>query len=268
MTKGERLAVLLLALWLLFLIVPFVPLVLTSLAKGWPWPRLFPSSFHVRAWAYLLADTVGTWRAATVSLWVALMVTMINLMVSIPAAHALVRYRFPGKRVVEGLLMAPILVPPLVTVMGMHLTFIRLHLTETVTGVVLTHLVPSLPYMIRALVISYSTLHPDLERQAQMLGAGAVQRWRYVVFPHMLPGIVAGSSLSFLVSFSQYVPTLLIGGGQVVTLPLLMFPFLNGGDASVGAAFSLVFAMIALLVLWGMDRLLQRHYDRHMTLHI
>jgi putative spermidine/putrescine transport system permease protein len=122
--------------------------------------------------------------------------------------------------------------------------------------------------MIRALVISYSTLHPDLERQAQMLGAGAVQRWRYVVFPHMLPGIVAGSSLSFLVSFSQYVPTLLIGGGQVVTLPLLMFPFLNGGDASVGAAFSLVFAMIALLVLWGMDRLLQRHYDRHMTLHI
>jgi putative spermidine/putrescine transport system permease protein len=252
----------------LFASIPFVPLLLSSVSSGWRWPEVIPHAFSFRAWSYVLSESAGTWPAVGNSLKIAFIVTIINILLAIPAANALARMKMKGKWLVETIIYAPIIIPPFVAVMGMHMTFIRLGLTGTVTGVVLAHIVPTLPYMVRALSISYRTLGFQWEEQARMLGAGGFQRFIHVVLPHILPGIIAGSSLSVLVSLSQYLITFLVGSGQVMTLPLLLFPFISGGDQAIGSAYTILFAMMAVVLLALMDGLLKKHYSKKMRMHM
>ncbi|WP_256204198.1 hypothetical protein [Planococcus faecalis] len=67
--------------------------------------------------------------------------------------------------------------------------------------------------------------------------------------------------MSILISLSQYLITFIIGSGQVVTLPILLFPFISGGDPAVASAYSLLFAGVAILTLFGMDLALKRYYQ-------
>lgn len=244
----------------IFIIFPFIPLFLSSFSFGWRWPNILPESFSLRAWEYIFTGSSGTWGAVGVSLLIAGIVTAVNVLLALPAANALARNQFTGKWLIQGIIFAPIIIPPLVSVMGIHLTFLRLGLTETIFGVILAHLSPTLPYMIRAIMISYQTLSVEWESQAKMLGAGPIARFIHVVLPHLMPGIAAGASLSILISLSQYVITFLIGAGQVVTLPILLFPFISGGDPAIASAYSLLFAAMAIISLAVMDVALKKYY--------
>jgi putative spermidine/putrescine transport system permease protein len=249
-------------LLLMIITLPLVSLVLGAFTLRMPWPMLLPESWSLRAWEYIVSSTSGTGEAVLASLSIAAVVTVINITLAIPVADALARYSFVGKTWIEVLLYAPIIIPAFVSVMGMHMTFIRLGLTETTFGVVLAHVSPSLPYMIRALMISFGTLGFEWEEQGRMLGAKRMQRLRYIVLPHILPGIIAGAGLSMLVSLSQYLITFLVGGGQVVTIPILLFPFASGGDPAIAAAYTLVFAGLAAAALWGLDSCLNWYYKK------
>jgi putative spermidine/putrescine transport system permease protein len=127
--------------------------------------------------------------------------------------------------------------------------FIGLGLTNTVTGVVLVHLIPALPYMILVMAGIFANLDPDFERQAQSLGAGRCQAFRHVTLPAILPGLVVGALFTFLVSWSQYILTLTIGGGRVVTLPLLLFNFAATGRNDITGAISLIAILPGALIL-------------------
>ncbi|WP_281887092.1 ABC transporter permease [Paenibacillus sp. YYML68] len=265
MIRRSLLRSLLLTLGLLLVAVmmamPFVTLLPSSLYAVLPWPQLIPEHVSARAWRYLLAPASNTGEAVLTSIIIAVCVTAINLVLAIPAADALARHTLRGKRAIEALLYAPIVLPAFVSVMGAHLTFIRFGLTESIIGVILAHLSPSLPYMIRALTISFSTLSFAWEEQAAMLGAGPLARLRYVVWPHIRQGVAAGAALSMLVSLSQYLITFLVGGGQVMTLPILLLPFASGGDSSIAAAYTIVFAVLAAATL-GLMNVWLRRYDK------
>ncbi|AFQ43413.1 ABC transporter permease [Desulfosporosinus meridiei] len=250
------------------LALPIIALLVNSLSVGWRWPDLFPQALTNRAWSYVLSSTSGTYASIGLSLEIALVVTIINLILGMPGAYALARYSFRGKMLVEGIVYAPIIVPAFVSTMGIQLTFLRLGLTESVLGVILAHLAPTLPYMVRALIISFQTLEPSLEDQARTLGAGWWQCFWQISLPHLVPGMVAGASLSILISLSQYLITFLIGGGQVVTLPLLMFPFINGGDLAIGSAYAILFSGMAGLALYVMSWVLKHYYGKRLDFHI
>jgi putative spermidine/putrescine transport system permease protein len=241
----------------LIALFPFVMLLLWGFTESWSWPNILPQSLSFRSWTYVFLQAPDTFLAIANSLTIALGVTVISLVLCIPAANALARWKFAGRRAIEIMLFAPLVIPPFIAVMGIHMTFIRLGLTDTIFGVMLAHIIPTLPYVLRALIVSYKTLGFQWEDQARMLGAGPFQRFWHVVIPHILPGIVAGGSLSILVSLSQYLLSFLVGGGQVVTLPLLLFPFLNGGDPAIGAVYSLLFVGMAFVSLLLMDQLLK-----------
>ncbi|TWT07988.1 ABC transporter permease subunit [Planococcus sp. CPCC 101016] len=257
--------IILVVVLMLFIGLPFLLLVLSSISFGWQWPNILPESFSFRSWEYVLTGSSDTWRAVGFSLLIAVTVTAVNILLAVPAAKSLVRNQLRAKWLFEAIIFAPIVIPPFVAVMGIHLTFLRLGLTETVLGVVLAHLSPTLPYMVRAVVISYNTLSVDWEDQARMLGAGTISRFYHVVLPHIMPGIAAGASLSILISLSQYLITFIIGSGQVVTLPILLFPFISGGDPAIASAYSLLFAGIAILTLLGMDAALKKYYQKKKT---
>ena len=133
--------------------------------------------------------------------------------------------------------------------MGIHVAFLRVGLADTKVGVILVHLIPVMPYMVLTLTSVFANYNLDYEGQARTLGARPWQVFIHVTLPAIWPGLMVGCLFAFIISWSQYLLTLLIGGGEVITLPVLLFAFANSGDNAITAALSLVFIAPALLLL-------------------
>ena len=237
---------------LVTVLLPFLPLLLWSISEKWFYPDLLPQSFGPRAWTYVFG-TAGSQIVSGLftSFSLALVTTFISLLLGIPAGRALGLYDFAGKRFISLLLILPIIIPPLSVAMGLHLWFLRLGLAETFTGVVLIHLTFCLPYTIFVIWGVFTDYNPDYEEQARSLGATPAKIVMQVMGPLILPGITVAALFSFLLSWSQYLSTLIIGGGKMLTLPILLFSLMNSGDRPVAAAVSLVFILPAFIALLG-----------------
>ena len=233
---------------LAFLVAPIVPLFVWSISFRWFYPAILPTEYSSRAWLEVINpnnDVVGVaWNTALI----ALVVTAFSILLGVPAGRALGLYEFRGKALVEWLILAPIIVPGLAVVLGIHVLFIRAGLSNSIPGVMLVHLVPTLPYMTLVMSGVFANYDTDFELQARSLGAGRLATQWYVTLPAIFPGVVVGALFAFIISWSQYVLTLLIGGGQVQTLPLLLFSFVRS-DPAIAGALSVVFILPAVLVL-------------------
>jgi len=230
--------------------IPFVPLCLWSFARRWFYPDLYPQAFGLRAWTYI-TSTAGTQVLTAIghSVVVAAVTALLAVVIAVPAGRALGLYAFKGKDAVSILLTLPVIVPPLCVAMGLHLWFIRLGLAETLGGVIGVHLTFCLPYAIFVLWGVFSNYNPDFEDQARSLGASRLTVLTRIMLPMILPGISVAALFAFLLSWSQYLSTLIIGGGRLMTLPILLFALMGSGDRPVAAAVSLVFVAPALVVL-------------------
>ena len=242
--RAERwrlLAGIALAAWL---VLPFLPLVIWSVAHGWRFPDLLPQELSSKAWAYALSSRAGVLGSFALTVGIALATTCLASLIAVPAGRALGLYQFRGKGLVTLLLLAPAILPSLAVVFGLHGMFLRLGLTGTVGGVILAHLVPVLPYMTLVIAAVFSGFDTDFEAQATPL-----QTFRNVTLPAILPGLLTGALFAFLVSWSQYLLTLAIGGGRVLTLPLLLFSQSSAGRNDVTAAIALLYILPGLLIL-------------------
>ncbi|HZS03745.1 MAG TPA: ABC transporter permease subunit [Blastocatellia bacterium] len=238
-------------------LIPVGLLVMWSFARAWYWPALLPREWSLRAWSYVASPAADIVPSLVVSIGIALAVTALSVIVALPAARALALHEFAGKRALLFALLLPVLAPPLASAMGVHSLFLRYGLADTLLGVVLVHLIPTVPYATLMLTGSFSRFDPDLEAQARTLGAKTFGVWRYVTLPAIAPGLAVAAAFAFLISWSQYLMTLLIGGGRVVTLPLTLVAFQRGGDEAVTAALSLVFLAPTLLVFAAVARFLR-----------
>jgi putative spermidine/putrescine transport system permease protein len=241
-----------------FVVVPISTLVVWSFAFRWNFPNILPTEWGLRAWSYTASDSSRVLEGLWNSTKLALLVTGMAIIVGLPASRALGQHEFRGKSTVEWLLMMPIIVPALVATMGIHQIFIRLRLTETLFGVALVHLIPAIPYFVLVMASVFANYGTALEETARTLGANRYRVFRYVTLPAISSGLLVASMFTFLISWGQYVTTLLIGGGTFVTLPLVLFPFLSGGNNSTAAAISLVFVAPAIVVLVLTSRQLSR----------
>jgi putative spermidine/putrescine transport system permease protein len=237
--------------WLLVLwsVLPFVPLAIWSFAHGWRFPDLVPRQISLAAWSFAFSDASGVLASLGTTTVIAVLATALSLLIGLPAARALGLYRFYGKGLVQTLILAPVLVPGLAVALGLHGVFLTLGLTNTLAGVVVVHLIPTLPYMILILTAAFERYDTAYEEQARSLGATSWQTFRMVTLPMILPAVIVGSLFTFLISWSQFILTLMIGGGRVATLPLLLFGFATAGRNDLTAAISLIYILPGLLIL-------------------
>lgn len=240
------------------ILAPILPQILWSFAFRWFFPDLLPTAWSWRPWLYVMSESSRVGEGLLNSLVIALLVSLLSIFVGLPAARALALHQFRGKAVVEWLLMVPILVPGIVAVMGIHIMFIHYRLTDSLLGVVLVHLIPCIPYMVLVLASVFANYGTELEETARTLGASPVRVFWHVTLPGIFPGLVVATMFTFLISWGQYVTTVLIGGGQIITLPMVLFPFISGASQANAAAISLVFVAPALLVLLFTSRQLRQ----------
>lgn len=234
---------------IIWLILPLIPMGIWSFAHGWFFPDILPKRWSLRAWEYALSDVSGVIDSLWLTIGISLIATVLSVIVGVPAGRALGLYNFKGKQIVELMVLAPIIVPGIAVALGIHSIFITLGLNNTIWGVVLVHLVPTLPYMILVMSGIFSNYDVAFEQQARSLGASAFKTFWYVTLPAILPGVIVGALFSFLVSWSQYILTLLIGGGRVITLPLLLFNFASSGRNDITGAIAMIYIVPGIIIL-------------------
>ena len=232
-----------------WLVLPLVPLAIWSFAKGWFYPSLLPKNWSLRAWEYAMSDTAGVIDSLWLTIGISLAATFLSILVGVPAGRALGMYKFRGKEIVELIILAPTIVPGIAVVLGIHSVFISLGLNNTVWGVVIVHLIPTLPYMVLVMSGIFANYDPAFEAQARSLGASQLKTFWYVTLPAIRPGIIVGGLFAFLVSWSQYILTLLIGGGRVETLPLLLFNFASSGRNDITGAIGMIYILPGIIIL-------------------
>jgi putative spermidine/putrescine transport system permease protein len=230
-------------------LLPLLPLVLWSFADRWFYPSVWPEAWTSAIWRYVASPSSRVAEAMFTSTLVASAVVAICVAIGLPAARALALHDFRGRGAVEWLIMLPIIVPTLVVAMGIQIVMIQIGLADTLPGVVLVHLAPAMPYFVLVMAGVFANYSTDLEDTARTLGAPPWRTFWYVTLPAIFPGLVVAAMFTFLVSWTQYITTVLVGGGRIVTLPMVLFPLIGSANHGAAAAVSIVFVLPALVIL-------------------
>ena len=250
-----------------FIVGPFLPLIIQSLAFRWAWPDLLPGTWWLEqrerstiplAWDYVLSPYSLVWEATLNTIAIGGTVTAICLAICLPAARVLARERFRGKSAFEFFLTLPLIVPEAAIGIALLMIFINLGLAGSYAGIVIAHLIPTIPYMVRMLTAVYQGLGREFEEQAMILGARRWQiLWR-VTLPMLMPGVVAGALFTFLVSTNIFLLTFFLGQGRIVTLPTLLFSKISGGTLDASAAgIALVVTLPGIILLLISERFIR-----------
>jgi molybdate transport system permease protein len=221
------------------------------------------------------------WTAVRLSLWVASVATVVSLPLGIAVAMALARGRFWGHSLLNGLVLLPLILPPVVTGYILLILFgrrgpIGAFLAEHLgivfsfrwTGAALACGVMGFPLMVRAIRLSAEAVDKRLEEAAGTLGANRAWVLLTVTLPLMLPGILAGMVLCFAKAMGEFGATITFVSnipGETQTLPSAIYTFTQvpGGDAGAFrlTLVSIAIAMLALLVSELMARRANRRLD-------
>ena len=228
---------------------------------GWFPPDVFPSAFSLANWQALLAVPEMAQAFAT-SFVVGVLVTILCVIIGLPAAYALARRKPRYRRLIELLILMPLMLPGIVLATGLGSIFIRLHLAQTLPGVVLAQTIVVLPFMIRIVTATLSGVPQDLLDASRNLGAGPWLTLRRVLIPMIAPGLFAGALLAFLGSLEEFTLTFVVGMPAVQTLPMLLWAYLGGRSSiqTYAAVVAIALLLPTLILLFVAERVLKTEH--------
>lgn len=247
----------LLALLIAALLLPLVPLLAWAVSGQWRYPALLPQKLTTRGLQIITDPRSQILPGLLTSVVIGVSVAGAATLIGLPAGRAIGVYRFRGRRLVQFLLLSPVIVPGLAVTLGIQVFFIRYGLAGTTLGVVLVQLLPTVPYAATVLGAAFANLDLDYERQARALGAGPVRTLLFVTIPLIRPALILTGLFCFLISWSEYILTLLVGTGQVQTLPLLLFAAIGSSDTTAAAALGVLVVLPPLVLVALSGRLLR-----------
>ncbi|GAA2502596.1 ABC transporter permease [Terrabacter carboxydivorans] len=228
-------------------VLPLLPVIAWAIADRWPYPSALPQELGVRGWESVW--TAGTARAVASSAALGILVAVAATVLGSAAGRAIGWRLTRHPAVAALLLLSPVALPPFAVAVGLSAVVLRAGIPEP-AAVLATLTVYALPYTTYVVAARYTALEPGAEEQARLLGATKWQALRHVTLPALRPAIAAAMFLAFLVGWSDYVVTLVVGGGQLVTLPMLIGAAASGtGNEPAVAALSLLSVLPPLLAL-------------------
>ncbi len=262
---------------LIFLIIFF------GLFLAYPLAHIFKGAFffdgRFKLTLFKIIATNETQRACVLnSFKIGFMVTFITTVLSIPLAYLFVRFRFPGKGILQGLILVPMIMPPFVGAIGMRqffndygsiniflsypIDFLVHHLLNNPNfayldnpidwfgggflGVIFLESLHLYPIMYLSVAAALANIDPSMEEAAENLGASRFHLFRTVTFPLMIPGYFAGAIIVFIWAFTDLGTPLMFGYRQV--LPVQIFLSISDiPDNPMGYALVVLVVVLAML---------------------
>jgi putative spermidine/putrescine transport system permease protein len=258
--RREGLGLVIAVLLILFIIGPMVSIVLWAFAEKWQYPSLIPQIFGFKWWAetFKRADII---KAIPQSITITVTATLLSALVSLPAAYAFARIRFPGRQIFLLSFLATNAFPRFGLYLTIAVIFFRLHLIGTVTGVIAIQVVNTLLLMIWIPTAAFRNVDRSLEEAALDVGASRLRVFLQITLPLVFPAIAAAVLLSAVNIFYEAQASLIIGLPYVTTVPVLMYSLTNNQlVVQYGAILMFVTWVPSLLLLVFAQRFLRGRY--------
>jgi putative spermidine/putrescine transport system permease protein len=210
--------------------------------------RFPPTGLSLR-WFHALAGNADFLSSFRVSLILATVASVISTAAGTLAAYALVRHRRARQASIESLLLAPLYVPRVLLGMALLLTLSKVSLAGSLLGMVLGHVLITMPFVVRTVTASLAGIDPAIEEAARSLGATWREMFLKVTVPMIRSGVIAGAVFAFIISFSDVYLALFIAGPATITLPLRIFNYMEWEQTPLIAAVSTVQIALILVVM-------------------
>ncbi|MEO8081244.1 MAG: molybdate ABC transporter permease subunit [Caldimonas sp.] len=216
----------------------------------------------------------AAWIALALSLKVALWATTIDLVLGVAVGFALARWRFPGRELVDSILLLPMVLPP--TVLGYYLLVVigrrgwlggwlerefGIHLVFTWQGAVVAAAVVAFPFVCKSARAAFEEVDAQLEQAARTLGLGRAAVFFRVTLPLAWRGILAGTLLAFARALGEFGATLMVAGslpGRTQTLSIAVYEAVQAGDDALANTLVLLTSASCIAVLLLASRLAPR----------
>jgi putative spermidine/putrescine transport system permease protein len=181
-------------------------------------PAGFTTRWYVEAWNEFQLDQV-----LIVTLEVVAAVVVLSAVFGVPAAYALARREFPGKRLVMLLFLLPLLVPPITFGIPLATVLYRVGLAGSLYGVIVANLVPTVPFVILVMIPFVEQIDPRVEAAARVFGAGTWRLFTNVLVPLLAPGILAALLLVLVRTIAMFELTFFTSGPTSQTLVVALY---------------------------------------------
>lgn len=239
--------------FIFYIIFPVLTNLILSFSNVWQWPNILPTEVTLTHYKRVF-NQGNLLKAILNTTFIGFTVILFNYLLVIPSAYGVSRLKSKYKPVIITLIILPVIVPPILVLLNLYNHFLIWGLTDHYAGIILAHMIPSLPYMFIMLYLAFEKIDEDYERIILSLGVGPIKGFFTVILPQVKDGIILGGIMTLLISISQYLSTLLIGGGRILTLTLLLTPYVQGGNARVGAAYGILLILLCTFLIYFYEK--------------
>ena len=238
---------------LLFVLAPLAVVVALSVSEA-AFATFPPQGFTFDWYATVIGEAEFV-HAFTVSVLLALASTAASFALGLPASYALNRWKGPGAAVIEGLLLAPLIFPILISGLALLKFNATTGMRDAPVNLMLGHILITLPYMVRTTTASLKMVNHSLEEAALTLGGPPWRVFWLVTVPQIVPGIAAGCLFAFMVSFDDFPISMWLADAQTVPLPIYLHQVMSRiFDPSVAAMSSLMI-LTGIVAVIGLEKL-------------
>jgi putative spermidine/putrescine transport system permease protein len=235
-----------------FMLAPLVMVALVSFTdKGY-----IAMPFDGASWRWYLAilkndDFVDAfWRSVGLGVTAATLATLL----AVPAGMAIAWHRFPGREVVQGLLLSPLMVPHVVLGIALLRFLTQIGASGTMWGLTAAHTVLVLPYVLRLVVAAATGFDRNVAQAAESLGASAWTVFRRIELPLIVPGVAGGWLIAFINSFDELTMSIFVASAGTQTLPVKMYNHIANTIDPLLASISTVLIVLTLVLMMVLDR--------------
>jgi putative spermidine/putrescine transport system permease protein len=223
--------------------------VVDSIATRWlgTWlPVGWTTHWYGSAWdEFQLGDVLLTTFEAV------FLVVAIAGLLGVPAAYALARREFPGKKAIMVLFLLPLLIPPITYGIPMATVLYKAGIAGSMVGVVVANLVPTVPFVVLVMIPFIEQIDPKIESAARVFGAGTGRLFWYVLLPLLLPGVLAALLLVLVRTIAMFELTFLVAGPTSQTLVVaLYYAVFAAGVRSVQSIDAMAVIYMATTLIW------------------
>ena len=177
------------------------------------------------------------------------------------SAIGLTMANFPFKGIITGIIIMPMVVPIVITAVGIYFFFAWIGLASTHLGMILAHTALATPFVVITVTATLQGFNRNQIRAGASLGASPARVFFKVTLPQILPGVISGALFAFVTSFDEVVVALFIAGSEQYTLPRQMFAGLREKYNPTIAAVATMMIVVSIALLVSVE-LLRRRNER------
>lgn len=236
----------------LFLLLPLIVIIVS--AFGSTEHVMFPPKDYTLRWFKDALTNNEFWQSIVITMKISVLSVCISTVLGVSASIYLWKSKSKWKKIYEVMFTVPIIIPTVISAVAFLIYFSKFSFMSTFWKLTLCYTVLQIPYVIRSVSASLSTLDASFEEASLVLGARPLKTIVQVILPCVKSGILVGVIFAFIVAFDESVIVLFIRDSQTITYPLRLYSYITQSFTPLVSAFATIFIVLTFAFIFVLDK--------------